>query len=281
MPFSRSGLYYDWRDGGDGAVVVFLHGLGSSSGFYYPLALSLAHHLCLMIDTPGAGRSPLHADSVGIKEIGTSVLLVLEELRVDARPVVLVGHSMAGMVVSYLAAENTDHLDIRGVVYVLPVLPHAKLKAILERRIELIAASGSLEQPAKIWYELGPGLRCSNVTRALVREMVLALTPRGYMANCAAIVTSCSHADQYEQYYRSVAVPVLLIVGEEDRLTPWTETGAVLQLAKCKVVRLEGVGHWACLEAEEAVARELDSFVSELLTAKPALTDSSTEAKST
>lgn len=49
-------LYYDWTQAGDDSLVlVFIHGLGSSSSFYAPIIPSLVEHgySCLAFDTPG------------------------------------------------------------------------------------------------------------------------------------------------------------------------------------------------------------------------------------
>lgn len=48
-------LYYTWTPAGDGPILLFIHGLGSSSSFYSTIIPSLVEkgHSCLAFDTPG------------------------------------------------------------------------------------------------------------------------------------------------------------------------------------------------------------------------------------
>jgi len=58
MPFLRvqdQDLFYSWHAAGDGPVLLFIHGLGSSNSFYAPIIPSLVQqgYSCLAFDTPG------------------------------------------------------------------------------------------------------------------------------------------------------------------------------------------------------------------------------------
>ena len=56
-----------------------------------------------------------------------------------------------------------------------------------------------------------PGAAATPLHRAFIREMLLAQTPEGYIANCKAI----ENATPPE--YAEVKCPVLIVAGEEDK----------------------------------------------------------------
>jgi alpha-beta hydrolase superfamily lysophospholipase len=48
-------LYYSWTPAGDGPILLFIHGLGSSNSFYASIIPGLVQQgfSCLAFDTPG------------------------------------------------------------------------------------------------------------------------------------------------------------------------------------------------------------------------------------
>lgn len=262
MPFTKSNIYYRQLNAEADTVLVFLHGLGSSSSVFVPVATELsADYSCLLVDSPGCGRSGLEGECVSIKEIGSCVLLVVEELGLERRNLVLVGHAMAAMVVAYLAAENNDGVTIAGCVMLSPLVPDSRLRQQLEQRIEVVRTSSSMEEVAELAVPT-LGAKSSLVERAFVRELLVGQDPKGYAANCAAIVSSFSHKEQFEGYYGAITVPVLLISGTEEPSASLEGLSKVIP--NSKTVALDGVGHWAQVEAYERVAAEIRQFVADL-----------------
>jgi len=96
-----------------------------------------------------------------------------------------------------------------------------------------------------------------------VREMVLS-TP---MTSMMLAAKACLDY-HYEYYLPSVDLPVLMIVGDRDKLTdlPCNErTVALLPQARLKV--FQGAGHCTQLERREEFDRELASFLEEVFRA--------------
>ena len=54
-------LFYSWSGAGDGPVLLFIHGLGSSHAFFEPIIPSLVAKgiSCLSFDTPGRAATLL------------------------------------------------------------------------------------------------------------------------------------------------------------------------------------------------------------------------------
>lgn len=118
-------------------TTLFIHGLGSSSCFYSTIIPSLIPLTrCIALDTPGSGLSELGSKEQSIQTIVEDAIALLDSLGV--KEVVVVGHSMGGIVASWLAAEFKQR--VRGVVLLGPVQPAEGLKEVFGKRIEIVKA---------------------------------------------------------------------------------------------------------------------------------------------
>jgi pimeloyl-ACP methyl ester carboxylesterase len=100
--------------GGTGRPIVLLAGLGNTAHVYDELAPKLtgSGHV-YGITRRGYGASSRPQSGYDVTRLGEDVLSVLEQLRLE-KPV-LIGHSIAGQELSYLAAEHQDRIG--GLVY--------------------------------------------------------------------------------------------------------------------------------------------------------------------
>lgn len=69
--------------------------------------------------------------------------------------------------------------------------------------------------------------------------------------------------------YDNIKVPLVILVGSDDKTAPLTGAEAILNAYGTskdgkKIEILEGVGHWHCVEAPEDVARHLVRFIDSL-----------------
>jgi pimeloyl-ACP methyl ester carboxylesterase len=119
-------------------TAILLHGLGSSSCFYKSITPNLRDAVrCISIDTPGSGLSELGPDQ-GIETITKDVIGLLDTLKIQEK-VILVGHSMGGIVANQIAAQYPDR--VKGVVLLGPVHPGPNTKAPFEERIKIVKQS--------------------------------------------------------------------------------------------------------------------------------------------
>ena len=119
----------------NGHTIIFIHGLGSSQNYYYPVIPHLTEkHRCITVDTYGAARSPFTNDPVSIPGIADDVIGVLDALKVSKA--IVVGHSMGGLVVTELGSRYSDR--VQGVVAIGPTHPSEILVTVMGKRAEAV-----------------------------------------------------------------------------------------------------------------------------------------------
>ncbi|KAJ5095798.1 Alpha/beta hydrolase fold-1 [Penicillium alfredii] len=242
-----------------GLTFLFIHGLGSSQNYYFPVLPHLtATHRCITLDTYGAARSPYTNDPVSIPAIAQDVVGVLDALKI-ARAVV-VGHSMGGIVVTELGARFPDR--VQGVVAIGPTHPSETLVSVMGKRADTVLEAG-MEPMANTIPSAAVGSRATPLQKAFIRELLLGQDPRGYAALCRAI------ASAQPPDYAAVRVPFLLIAGDEDKSAAMEGCRHIFERVSSKHKELEvlkSVGHWHCIEASEDVGGLVARFAGEVAT---------------
>ncbi|WP_158756172.1 alpha/beta fold hydrolase [Dyella sp. S184] len=100
-------VYYE---GGDGPVIVLLHGFAANKEVWLPVAKLLTPHFHLIIpDMPGWGESSRMAGaSYNVDAQAARLQAFVETLRLQR--FVLVGHSLGGAIAGVYAAEHPEHV---------------------------------------------------------------------------------------------------------------------------------------------------------------------------
>ena len=124
--------------------IVFVHGLGSSETFYGSLFRSgLCHERrCICLDTPGSARSPLPDSEQSVESISEDVISLLDTLELEK--VVLVGHSMGGMIACNIAATNVKRVE--KLILVGPVHPTPEGAKMFQERIKKVKKGASIKK---------------------------------------------------------------------------------------------------------------------------------------
>lgn len=105
-----------------------------------------------------------------------------------------------------------------------------------------------------------PAEGASPLVRAFIRELLLGQDPAGYISSCRVLINA------KPPEYSKIAVPVLIIAGEEDKTAPLEGCQKMYDEMKTekKLEVLKGVGHWQCLESFEDVGKLIVSFYHEI-----------------
>lgn len=235
-----------------GATLLFLHGEGGSAPLW---SRQLAHfasvHSPIALDLPGHGRSTGLDGPRSIDEAAEVVAAFLEGM--GAPPAVLVGHGFGGHVALATAAARRER--VRGVVTLgtaarAPIPDEAvdKLRAVVQGRI-----GQQFDTP---YFGTAPDM---TIARELWGEMVKT-DPKVRLTDMLAY-----RASTVATRLSSVTQPVLVLVGEADRLCPRAAAEELASgLPKARFASIPDAGHVAHLEKPEEVNGQIERFLDEL-----------------
>jgi pimeloyl-ACP methyl ester carboxylesterase len=171
---------------------------------------------------------------------------------------VIVGHSMGTAIVQKFAAkypQKTKAIVLAGALVELG--PPGK--EAFAKRAETVERDGMIGVADQVLQgALSPGTRERNLAlTGMVREMLLANDPNCYAAHCRALMTGSAKADQAK-----IACPALLVVGDQDPVTPLGLTRQIASaIASSRVRIVPNTAHLTMLETPEAFNAILLEFL--------------------
>lgn len=243
----------------DAPAVVLLHGVGANSMHWRFQFAGLSDRFRVVAwNAPGYILSDaFKTDWPTCRDYADAFADFLAALRLDR--VNVVGNSFGSRVAQCFAIHypgRTIKLAMTGTgVGPNGMAEDEKAKIIATREGQI--AKGGYGFGARVNALLGPN--ASPATVDLVREVVRATTPRGFMHG-----VKLGMADGYspQEVAAKVDVPVLMISGREDRVNPIDRNAALLAKAmpKARLEILEGIGHLPEVEAPDQVNRLLRDF---------------------
>ena len=237
-----------WREAGRGLPLVLLHGIGSGSGSWGAQMSALSASFRVVAwDAPGYGDSAPLAET---KPLARDYALVLSEFlaRLGIDELVLVGHSLGAIVAAAWAAEPSATLH--ALVLVSPargygLAPVAQREAKLRERIDLVERLGI----AGLAAQRSAGLCAPGAPAAAVEQVRLNMaraTAGGY-SQAAHMLAD----DDLLSHLRRVKVPVAVLCGELDTVTPPSACEQVANDIAAPFALLHGVAH-ACYVEDAA-----------------------------
>ncbi|MFP5224603.1 MAG: alpha/beta fold hydrolase [Actinomycetota bacterium] len=256
--------------GKQGPLLVFSHGfsLNSSVWFHQFEELSDDHRL-LAYDLRGHGMSEVPATGDwSLEALGRDLLAVIDAETGDD-PIVLVGHSMGGMVTVQALSERPELLDgkVRGLIlsdtgfgeiiegmlrYGPPAL-RAMIRPALQNlyktvgqhagRLERVRGRGTDLEYA--WARLvGFGPRPSHAHVRFMTQMLRSVDSEVWVKLLPLLLEL-----ELRHHLESIKVPVLMTVGSHDRLTPVPVAEVTAsKFADCELHVIQRSGHTPMLE---------------------------------
>ncbi|MEM0449349.1 MAG: alpha/beta hydrolase [Methanomassiliicoccales archaeon] len=251
---------------GEGAPVIMLHG---SNGSLYDYKLSIMDALAkefrvIAIDRPGHGHTPRifwGRDTCSWQ--GELIKEAWKQLGVN-RPI-LVGHSSAAAVVLDLAIRCPQ--DISGVVLLSGVVhcfegdqvPVISIFNALNRRLlgtfliwTLILPVGRLLGQRLLRFTFAPDAAPHQYRQV---GLALALRPSSLKAEAEDLKCLIATLSAIETRYSDIKVPLVLVVGEDDRIVP--PEGQSLRLHQevkgSELILLKRTGHMPMFTQPQAV----------------------------
>lgn len=250
---------------------ILIHGWSSSSYAMSPLASVLSQRFhCISVDLPGYGESPRFEDETTIPKYAELIAGLIEEI--SDGPVVLVGHSMGGMISINVALAYS--VLVERMVLISPTIT-----GVLSRMINLIIS------PINMIERFGIGqLIVSAVEGAIVGLSDRLMRPVSFSHR-----TDISQEDyrrlrldarrpgqgrvRYECFMAmrendltdkigKIDIPSMVIWGAEDNTVPLKDAGIVDDEWPDADLRiLPKAGHWPHFESPVATRRLVASYL--------------------
>jgi len=254
--------YFDERGAGT-TTVLMLHGIGGGRQAFARQMQPLvdAGYHAVAWDMPGYGHSAT-VDPYTFETLAEECIELIGVL--DPERLVLVGHSMGGMVAQEVVARAPESLRARVAALVLAGTSAAFGKAdgewqrrfVDERTAPLDAGHSMAELATQLVAQMvAPG--ASDAARAEAVEVMSHVPPQSYRSALQALM-GFDHREQLA----SLAMPVLLIAGTDDRnAPPAVMQGMAERIPRAQYVCLEGCGHLMSFEQPAAFNDALLAFL--------------------
>jgi pimeloyl-ACP methyl ester carboxylesterase len=264
--------------GGDGPVMVLLHGLGGSHVNWIRLGPLLAERARVLApDLPGFGYTRPEARRTTVQANARWIDRFLQE--VTQGPAILVGNSLGGLVAILEAVANPEM--VAGLVLLNPALPLAP-KEPRDLQVTLAFSAYFVPGVGEVFVRrrarvLGPAglvretfaMCCvdpSRVPADVIAAHVAVARDRAEMrwahpsllAAARSMLRLLLRRGQFIRMLERVEAPTLLISGEGDRLVKLAAAKVVSESRADWTFRsLDDVGHVPQLEDPERTAKEI------------------------
>ncbi|ANN20736.1 alpha/beta hydrolase [Amycolatopsis orientalis] len=273
----------DPADGGEPELtVVGVHGFALSKRCWHfqrrdLASLKLPRVRQIYFDHRGHGQSgAATAENSTIEQLARDLDMVVRSVAPEG-PIVLMGHSMGGMVIMELAAEHPELFDDRvcGVAFIATAAGEVGARglprSLLSKYNPLTRGVGGLAgwQPGLVEFVRAAG---GQLTRQAVRRLafgsrdvsprlvdfmleMLEVTPVRGLVN---FVDTLGSHNRYAALAGLKHAHVLVVGGDSDRFTPIAHAERIAaELPDAELVRVRGAGHMVQLEQPELVNSHL------------------------
>jgi pimeloyl-ACP methyl ester carboxylesterase len=258
--------------GGDGPVMLLVHGLGGAHLNWMAVAPQLAaHHRVYALDLPGFGRSPLAGRR---STIAANVDRVSRAItRLSRGPVVLMGNSMGGLLAIGAAALHPSLVDL--LVLVDPAVPPPR--GAFPPRLDTVSRTflatafmprWGAKRLSRAVAALGPEslvretMRLvssdpSRVEQAVIDAHIALEAERlaesswheSFYAATRSLVAALVQKRKVFRWVQEVRAPTLLLHGDRDRLVPVASARNIASMRPdWEYHEFAGAGHVPMLE---------------------------------
>lgn len=250
------GLRTAYRVEGTGDPVLFIHGFPLSQRLWDHMVEPLAgRYTLIMPDLRGMGGSE-PSEEVSMEAYADDLSGLLKAIG-ESRPVTVVGLSMGG----YIAFEFFRRHRARTKALVLADTRASgdspeTAKTRMETAAKVMADGSSVVANA-----MAPKLFGKSAPESLVEEwrgIMSATSPQGV----AAALRAMAVRPDSNKTLPEIDVPTLIIVGEEDAITPPAESREMhAKIRNAQIKLIPDAGHMTPVEKPQAFARILGEFL--------------------
>jgi len=238
---------------GRGPTVVLVHGLGSDYDDWLPVARDLARdHRVVFVELPGHGLAPM-ATPFALEQATLALDRAIAEQAHD--PVVLVGHSVGGLVATAEALRAPQR--VRGLVLV---------ETALAPQVSRAEADTLIAEFDRDWEGTLHAVYSSFGRDSLQGERLWARASQVERQNLRAWIPVALHTDLTSEA-AGLAMPVLAVLAPRswEAEETWEHAAKALgyaRIPRLRGMRIENCGHFIMLDRPRRLAEAIRRFSS-------------------
>jgi pimeloyl-ACP methyl ester carboxylesterase len=247
-------LYYE--SGGEGAPVLLLHGLGSSTrDWEYQIPPLAQSHRVIAMDVRGHGRSAKPPGPYSVKQFASDAVALLRTL--NATPAHVVGLSMGAMIAFQMAVDSPEAVRSLTIVNSGPamILRTFSQKLLIQSRYAVVRIFGMRALARMVAGPLFPKPEQVEL-RKKFEDHVAENDPKAYLASLSAI-NGWSVAERIA----TISCPVLIVASDHDYTPVEWKRAYASQISGACVVVLEDSRHAGPLDQPDQFNRVVLEFL--------------------
>ena len=250
MPYARSTdgirLHYQVFGSSSRPTVLMIQGLGADKhGWDMQRFVFAARYRVIALDNRGAGRSDKPFGHYSLEQMADDAVAVLDAVGVDAAHVV--GASMGGAISQIVALKHPQR--VLSLTLACTACQHHPWRRELLESWAVLAAEqgmGAMTTQAARWV-IGPrSFRRLVPAFGWLGPLAMGRTSHAFVAQVRAILAT---DDSMAERMSEIIVPALVIVGNQDILTPRGDSEELAErLPNAELVVISGAAHGLMVE---------------------------------
>ncbi len=250
MPYARSNdgirLHYQVFGASSRPAVLMIQGLGADKhGWDMQRFVFAAKYRVIALDNRGAGRSDKPFGHYSLEQMADDAIAVLDAVGVDAAHVV--GASMGGAISQIVALKHPQR--VLSLTLACTACQHHPWRRELLESWAVIATEqgmGAMTTQAARWV-IGPrSFRRLVPAFGWLGPLAMGRTSHAFVAQVRAILAT---DDSIAERMSEIIVPALVIVGNQDILTPRGDSEELAErLPNAELVVISGAAHGLMVE---------------------------------
>jgi len=249
---------------GDGPALIFLHGIGGNKdNWTRQMDFFCSTHTVVAWDARGYGDSDDYDGSLHFRDFSHDLLRLIDHLGFEKSH--LCGLSMGGRIILDFWEVYADRVMSLALVDTFPGFDDSfstegREKFIRERRQPLVEGGKELSDIAPL---VVPGLVSPTASKEVLNELITSMNK----LHKFSYIKTIESMTRYEPVtdVSEIDVPVQIIVGEEDKLTPPSISQKMHeQIKDSRLAIIPGAGHLPNIERPVEFNTSLRSFLEEV-----------------
>jgi len=251
---ARGRIGYIEKGGGSETPILFLHGVGSDKSVWQP---QLDHfgktRRAVAFDYPGYGESDF-VEGATRDDFAASILAAMDALNIGKAH--LCGLSLGGVIAIAMHAAAPDRCASLVIADSFAVHPDGQ--GIYDRSVAASQAM-TMRELAEARAGVLLGSEATDDLRSEIVDTMAAIDPQAFRLGAAAVWL----ADQRDRA-ADIDVPTLILVGDEDQITPVSLSEELRELISGSELQAIGkAGHLTNVEQVQAFNMAIESFLSQ------------------